>query len=245
MANEEKVKIAYAMRPILDDNGAIIGYKKFHPVTTGNAVVVKVGEERKVLNQVLYSIKTKLDGLSNYDDTELREAITSINNALDALIGTEDVTEAIDTMNEVIAFLNTFKNKKNLAAVLAALETSIQEWVEAKNYLTEQVQPDWNATSGKGAILNKPTNATESKDGFMSKDDKKKLNDLSSEVDDLKSGKQDNIDDLADIRSGAEAGARSVQPEDIADMETMQHASQVYQIGLGLYIDADGDICQD
>lgn len=41
-------------------------------------------------------------------------------------------------------------------------------------------------------------------------------------------GKQDAINDLATIRSGAAAGATSVQPTAIADMETQTHASATY-----------------
>lgn len=41
-------------------------------------------------------------------------------------------------------------------------------------------------------------------------------------------GKQDAINDLATIRSGAAAGATAVQPSAIADMETQTHASATY-----------------
>lgn len=41
--------------------------------------------------------------------------------------------------------------------------------------------------------------------------------------------KQEGIEDLADIRSGAAKGATAVQPGAISDMETKTHASQTYQ----------------
>lgn len=43
------------------------------------------------------------------------------------------------------------------------------------------------------------------------------------------SGKQDVINDLSTIRSGASLGATSVQPSAITDMETKTHASATYQ----------------
>lgn len=44
--------------------------------------------------------------------------------------------------------------------------------------IPEQVQPDWDATEGKGAILNKPGNATADSSGLMSADQFQKLEKL-------------------------------------------------------------------
>lgn len=44
--------------------------------------------------------------------------------------------------------------------------------------IPEQVQPDWDATEGKGAILNKPSNATADTSGLMSADQFQKLEKL-------------------------------------------------------------------
>lgn len=83
------------------------------------------------------ALKEKLEGLANYDDTEVRGLITAVSNAIDALTGAADTTAAIDTFNEIIAFLGTFQNTDNLASVLSALKAEIEQWVEGKNYLTE------------------------------------------------------------------------------------------------------------
>lgn len=55
MAEEKKkVPIAYAMRPVVDEQGNVTGYEKYNPVTTGNAVVAKDKEgNNKVLNKIL------------------------------------------------------------------------------------------------------------------------------------------------------------------------------------------------
>lgn len=54
MAEEKKkVPIAYAMRPVVDEQGNVTGYEKYNPVTTGNAVVVMNGEKKQVLNKAL------------------------------------------------------------------------------------------------------------------------------------------------------------------------------------------------
>lgn len=53
MAEKKKVPIAYALRPVVDDSGNVVGYEKYNPVTTGNAVVVKVDGKKMILNKAL------------------------------------------------------------------------------------------------------------------------------------------------------------------------------------------------
>lgn len=71
--------------------------------------------------------KQKLAGLSNYDDTGIQNAINRIQNAIDALTGTGDTTAAINTMNEVTAFLAGLTNSDTLTAKLAELRTMIDQ----------------------------------------------------------------------------------------------------------------------
>lgn len=99
--------------------------------------VDKVSGKELSTNDFTNELKSKLDNLSNYNDAEVRGMISSLNTALNTLIGTEgSVTEAIDTVNEITAFLNTYKNNDTLASVLQTLETNLHTWVENKGYLT-------------------------------------------------------------------------------------------------------------
>ena len=123
----KKVPISYAYRPVVvvDANGKKkVMYEKFHPITTGNAVVI----DGKTL-------KNKLK--EYYDKGEVDALLKALKDALDAIKGLENATEAIDSLNEIIAFLDTFKNDKTLANVLASLMEDMEEWVEAKGYLTQ------------------------------------------------------------------------------------------------------------
>lgn len=120
----KKVPISYAYRPvvIVDENGKKkVMYEKFHPITTGNAVVI----DGKTL-------KNKLK--EYYDKGEVDALLKTLKDALDAIKGLENATEAIDSLNEIIAFLDTFKNDKTLANVLASLMEDMEEWVEGKGY---------------------------------------------------------------------------------------------------------------
>lgn len=102
-----------------------------------NNKVDKVNNKQLSTEDFTTELKNKLNSLSNYNDSEIRDLIESINNSIDELTGVEDTTEIIDTMNEIIAFLNSYKNTDNLASVLQTLENTIHTWVENKNYLTQ------------------------------------------------------------------------------------------------------------
>jgi len=75
------------------------------------------------------SVQASLDladsALQSGDLDSINSAITAINNAIDALTGTSDTTTAIDTMNEVIAFLAGLTNSDTLTAKLFELSTAI------------------------------------------------------------------------------------------------------------------------
>ena len=119
-------------------------------------------------------LKTKLEGLSNYDDTELSEALSTLRGDFDKLVS-GDTTTAIKTFNEIVAFLDGIEDSQDLEGIIASIEQQIAgkmdnvtlatvatsgSYEDLKNKPTipsEQVNADWNATSGKAQILNKPT----------------------------------------------------------------------------------------
>lgn len=71
--------------------------------------------------------KNKLAGLSNYDDRRVLASILSLQVAIDALTGVDDTTAAIDTMQEVIAFLAGVTDDETLAGKLTELRTLINQ----------------------------------------------------------------------------------------------------------------------
>ena len=263
-------------------------------------------------------LKQKLDGLSNYDDTTISQAVEKLRTDLDALVS-GDTTTAIKTFNEVIAFLDGISDTEDLSSIIASIEQQIAGKMDSVtlakvatsgsyNDLTnkptipaEQVNADWNATSGKAKILNKPTipsavtestvsgwgftknTGTYSKpstgipktdlasevqnslekagksvqyngdgqaviqngtiyDGnggvlyaFPSADDDAKENaDFIIATDGELSGKQDKINDLDKIRSGAAKGASSTQ------QETLQTGASAVVVPDGVLVDGGG-----
>lgn len=78
------------------------------------------------------ALKEKLDGLKNYDDTALTEAINSLQEQLDTLVNA-DADKAIDTFNEIIAFLNGVENTDTLEGIIAGIEQQISDINESIN----------------------------------------------------------------------------------------------------------------
>lgn len=62
------------------------------------------------------------------------------------------------TSKTVVGAINEIKGVADAAAKADASNITVATWKEKLGFITaeEQVQPDWNATSGKGQILNKP-----------------------------------------------------------------------------------------
>lgn len=136
--------------------------------------VDKVSGKQLSTEDFTTALKTKLEGLSNYDDTELSEALSTLRGDFDELVS-GDTTTAIKTFNEVIAFLDGIQDTQDLSSIIASIEQQIAGKMDKVTLATvatsgsyndlsnkptipaEQVNADWNATSGKAQILNKPT----------------------------------------------------------------------------------------
>ena len=86
--------------------------------------VVKVTGMGLSQNDFTNILKAKLESLENYDDTQVRALITSLTNRLDTLMD-GDVTQAIDTFNEIIAFLDGLDDTQSLAQIIASIQSEI------------------------------------------------------------------------------------------------------------------------
>ena len=70
------------------------------------------------------ALKTKLEGLSNYNDAEISTAVSSLQTQLDTLVS-GNANDAINSFNEIIAFLDGVKDTQDLAGIIASIETQI------------------------------------------------------------------------------------------------------------------------
>lgn len=69
-------------------------------------------------------LKKKLDSLSNYDDSAIVIAVNRLRSDLDTLVS-GDTTKAIDSYNDVIAFLAGIEDSESLDGIIAAIEKQI------------------------------------------------------------------------------------------------------------------------
>jgi hypothetical protein len=86
--------------------------------------VDKVTGKSLSTNDFTTALKTKLEGLNNYDDTELSNAISTLRNDFNTLVNA-DASEAINTFNEIVAFLEGVKHTENLDSIIASIEQQI------------------------------------------------------------------------------------------------------------------------
>ena len=120
------------------------------------------------------ALKTKLEGLSNYNDTEISNTVSSLQTQINTLVS-GNANDAINSFNEIIAFLDGVKDTQDLSSIITSIEQQMASKMDKVTLATvatsgsyndlsnkpsipaEQVNADWNATSGKAQILNKPT----------------------------------------------------------------------------------------
>jgi hypothetical protein len=70
------------------------------------------------------ALKQKLEGLQNYDDTAINEAINKLEGILNTIVD-RNASDAIESFNEIIAFLNGIKDSQNLDSIIASIEQQI------------------------------------------------------------------------------------------------------------------------
>lgn len=111
-------------------------------------------------NDFTDALKAKLEGLSNYDDTEVRSLITAVSGRLDTILG-DGASTAIDTFNEIEAFLTGITDTQTLTGLLAEQKQTITN--ETDNKLAGKV----DKVSGKGLSANDYTDEDKAKLGAL------------------------------------------------------------------------------
>lgn len=88
-------------------------------------------------NNFTDALKTKLEGLSNFDPTNINSAISAIQSTLGDITGDgAAVTAALDTWNEIKAFVSDYTNTGDLQDLINTTTSNIQTWVGNQGYLT-------------------------------------------------------------------------------------------------------------
>ena len=101
------------------------GYATTSALNSGlSGKVDKDGNKVLSTNDFTNALKSKLEGLSNYDDTTISNAVNKLRTDFDTLVS-GDTTTAIKTFNEVIAFLDGITDTQDLESIIASIEQQI------------------------------------------------------------------------------------------------------------------------
>lgn len=96
----------------------------FATTTELNDKVDKISGKQLSTEDFTSALKTKLEGLSNYDDTEIENAINSLQTQFNTLVS-GNASDAINSFNEIVAFLDGVQDTEDLSSIIASIEQQI------------------------------------------------------------------------------------------------------------------------
>lgn len=111
------------------------------------------------------ALKSKLEGLTNYDDTEISNAVSSLQSQINTLVS-GDANDAINSFNEIIAFLEGVKDTEDLASIIASIEQQIASKMDAVTLAKVATSGSYNDLNDKPSIPSAVTESTISGWGF-------------------------------------------------------------------------------
>lgn len=126
----------------------------FATTTELSGKVDKVSGKQLSTEDFTSVLKTKLEGLSNYDDTELSNALSSLQTQFNTLVS-GNASDAINSFNEIIAFLDGVKDTEDLSSIIASIEQQIaakQDKIEGLEDINEKLEQINNIVDEEGYL---------------------------------------------------------------------------------------------
>jgi len=87
------------------------------------------------------ALKTKLEGLNAFDPTEINNKVNGLQSQFDTLVS-GDASTAIESFNEIVAFLNGVQDTESLDGIIAGIEQQIASVQSAIPTKTSQLTND-------------------------------------------------------------------------------------------------------
>lgn len=140
--------------------------------------VDKVNGKQLSTEDFTTALKAKLEGLSNYDDTEIENALSSLQTQFDTLVS-GNASDAINSFNEIIAFLEGIQDTQDLSSIIASIEQQIADKQDAISDL-ETIRDGasiWTKVEGEAGVRLKGTNGTATGNSAISAGDDKTASD--------------------------------------------------------------------
>ena len=111
------------------------------------------------------ALKQKLEGLSNYNDAEINEAVSSLQTQLNTLVS-GNANDAINSFNEIIAFLDGIKDSQDLSSIIESIEQQIASKMDKVTLANVATSGSYNDLNDKPTIPSAVTESTVSGWGF-------------------------------------------------------------------------------
>lgn len=111
------------------------------------------------------ALKTKLEGLKNYDDTDIKNSLNALTTQINTLVS-GDASAAIESFNEITAFLNGIEDSENLNSIIAIIEQQIAGKMDDITLAKVATSGSYNDLSNKPTIPSEVTESTISGWGF-------------------------------------------------------------------------------
>ena len=127
--------------------------------------VDKVSGKQLTTEDFTTVLKTKLEGLNNYDDTEIENALASLQGQLNTLVS-GNASDAINSFNEIIAFLNGIEDSESLDSIIASIEQQIADKMDRVTLAKVATSGSYEDLDNKPTIPNEVTESTVSGWGF-------------------------------------------------------------------------------
>ena len=89
-----------------------------------NNKIDKVADKGLSTEDFTTALKTKLESLTNYDDTTIQNAVNGLTTQLNTLVN-GDASTAIESFNEITAFLANVTDEESLEGIVASIEAQI------------------------------------------------------------------------------------------------------------------------
>lgn len=127
--------------------------------------VDKVAGKQLSTEDFTTALKNKLERLSNYDDTEIENAVSSLQTQFNTLVS-GNASDAINSFNEIIAFLNGIEDSESLDSIIASIEQQIAGKMDKVTLATVATSGNYNDLTNKPTIPSAVTESTVSGWGF-------------------------------------------------------------------------------
>ena len=120
--------------------------------------VDKVSGKQLSTEDFTTDFKNKLSSLNNYDDTAINQSVQSLQTQLNTLVS-GNASSAVESFNEIVAFLEGIKDNQALDSIIASIEQQIAGKMDNVTLAAVATSGNYNDLSNKPTI---PTAVTES-----------------------------------------------------------------------------------